>query len=197
MQPAEKSELRRQLKQARKATCAQQRTLDAEYAASTLLSLCQTHQISCVALYFATEFEFDTASACQQLWKHGIQVVMPKLHPFCKGHLLFQTFLSTTPMTANRFYIPEPKLNACDVVPVQSIDAFVLPLVGFDSKGHRLGMGGGYYDRTLANVNPWGRIGFGFDVQQVAALKPEPWDVQFTHVITGSRMLRIAQRSKS
>ena len=73
----------------------------------------------------------------------------------------------------------------------EAMAMIVLPLVGFDSAGQRLGMGGGWYDRSLAfrrdhaSPPPW-LVGTGFAVQQVDALRAEPWDVSLDAICTES-----------
>ena len=73
-------------------------------------------------------------------------------------------------------------------LPDQNKDLIVTPLVGFDAAGHRLGMGGGWYDRTLAfrrsaAAPPW-LVGAGFSVQREDALAVEDWDVPLDAVCT-------------
>jgi 5-formyltetrahydrofolate cyclo-ligase len=92
-------------------------------------------------------------------------------------------------LVANRFGIPEPAES--EPLPAEALAMIVLPLVGFDSAGQRLGMGGGWYDRSLAfrhdrpTPPPW-LVGAGFSVQQVDALPAEPWDVPLDAICTES-----------
>ncbi|WP_419825520.1 5-formyltetrahydrofolate cyclo-ligase [Sphingomonas sp.] len=75
--------------------------------------------------------------------------------------------------------IGEPA-EAAEVVP----GLLLVPLVGFDRAGRRLGQGAGCYDRWLA-AHPGGRaIGVGWSVQEVAALAPDPWDVALDMIVT-------------
>ena len=71
-----------------------------------------------------------------------------------------------------------------------ALDLVLVPLVAFDARGVRLGMGGGYYDRSFAYLNfrsRWRRprlIGVGFDFQRAESISPQPWDVCLDGVIT-------------
>ena len=92
-------------------------------------------------------------------------------------------------LAANRFGIPEPA--EAEALPAEAMSMIVLPLVGFDPTGQRLGMGGGWYDRTLAFRRdtvappPW-LVGAGFSVQKIDALPIEPWDIPLDAVCTES-----------
>lgn len=103
-----------------------------------------------IALYISIDGELDTQPLIEWLWSQGKQTYLPVLHPFSDGHLLFLHYSPTTPTVLNKYGIVEPQLNQTLVKPCQQLDLILTPLVGFDSHGHRLGMGGGYYDRTLA-----------------------------------------------
>ncbi|WP_159287438.1 5-formyltetrahydrofolate cyclo-ligase, partial [Klebsiella pneumoniae] len=105
-----------------------------------------------IALYLANDGELNTQPLIEWLWQQGKQVYLPVLHPFAKGHLLFLHYHTHTPMDKNRYGIAEPKLDQRLICPVRELDIIGTPLVAFDQSGQRLGMGGGYYDRTLA---PW------------------------------------------
>ena len=81
------------------------------------------------------------------------------------------------------------------MVPLSNIQILLMPLVGFDSQGNRLGMGGGYYDRTLAqwhngnrpNLSP---IGLSYNEQQVKQIPVESWDIPLPEIITPAQHWR-------
>ena len=72
-----------------------------------------------------------------------------------------------------------------------SLNWLVMPCVGFDHRGNRLGMGGGFYDRALAHgtQNSPLKIGVGFNCQK-AKFEPEPWDVPFDWIVTETGVIR-------
>src|SRR5687767_13746260 len=89
-------------------------------------------------------------------------------------------------MRRNRFGIPEPTGRRCAP---QQLDLVLLPLVAFDRRGARLGMGGGFYDRTFAFLRVAGRrkprlVGLAHHFQEVAQLPREPWDVPLAAIVT-------------
>ncbi len=89
----------------------------------------------------------------------------------------------------NRLKIDEPKLDVRDVLPLGRLDVLMVPLVAFDTAGQRLGMGGGFYDRTLQNWQDYSLqpVGYAHDCQQVDALPTEHWDIPLPAVITPRR----------
>ncbi|OAJ92256.1 5-formyltetrahydrofolate cyclo-ligase [Vibrio bivalvicida] len=156
---------------------------------SRLPELSQAHHI---ALYLTTDGELETMPLIEWLWQQGKKTYLPVIHPFSKGHLLFLHYDRTTPMVLNRYSIPEPKLAQSQILPAKSLDLICTPLVGFDSRGHRLGMGGGYYDRTL---EPWFKtgkgpipIGLAHDCQHVEQLPIASWDVPLPKVVTPTKI---------
>ncbi|MGF1760157.1 5-formyltetrahydrofolate cyclo-ligase [Photobacterium sagamiensis] len=143
-----------------------------------------------IALYLSNDGEIDTQPLIDWLWQHGKAVYLPVLHPFSKGQLLFLHYTPDTRMTLNKYQIQEPVLDIRLVKPVNELDLICTPLVAFDSTGQRLGMGGGYYDRTL---NRWHHekqgprpLGLAHDCQQVENLPFEAWDVPLPEIITPS-----------
>ncbi|ENY6170801.1 5-formyltetrahydrofolate cyclo-ligase [Vibrio fluvialis] len=145
-----------------------------------------------IALYLSTDGELDTQPLIEWLWSQGKAVYLPVLHPFSAGHLLFLHYQSSTPMTYNKFGILEPRLDQTLVKPVKELDLICTPLVAFDSHGHRLGMGGGYYDRTLAHWFKTGEgaqpMGLAHDCQHVEQLPTEAWDIPLPKIITPSQI---------
>ncbi|EKO3505656.1 5-formyltetrahydrofolate cyclo-ligase [Vibrio fluvialis] len=145
-----------------------------------------------IALYLSTDGELDTQPLIEWLWSQGKAVYLPVLHPFSAGHLLFLHYQRSTPMTYNKFGILEPRLNQTLVKPVKELDLICTPLVAFDSHGHRLGMGGGYYDRTLAHWFKTGEgaqpMGLAHDCQHVEQLPTEAWDIPLPKIVTPSQI---------
>ncbi|HAT0112766.1 TPA: 5-formyltetrahydrofolate cyclo-ligase, partial [Salmonella enterica subsp. enterica serovar Saintpaul] len=90
----------------------------------------------------------------------------------------------------NRLKIQEPRLDVRDVLPLAKLDVLVTPLVAFDEDGQRLGMGGGFYDRTLQN---WQQhkilpVGYAHDCQLVEKLPVKEWDIPLPAVVTPSKI---------
>jgi len=146
-------------------------------------------EIRRLGIYLSNDSEIDTSLIIEELWHHNIAVYLPILHPFCSGYLLFQRYEKNSPMTVNRYGILEPKLNCSQVCPVEDLDVLCTPLVAFDLQGNRLGMGGGFYDRTLAKYYREKRskpeiIGLAHNCQQVDLLPIESWDVPLKTIVT-------------
>ncbi|CED72247.1 5-formyltetrahydrofolate cyclo-ligase [Aliivibrio wodanis] len=145
-------------------------------------------QAHSIAIYLSADGEIDTSLLIEWLWKQEKNIYLPVIHPFCKGHLLFLEYTSETLLVANKYQILEPKLNKNKVIPVNELDLIITPLVAFDHTGNRLGMGGGYYDRTLVNWNQYQKgpmpIGIAHTCQQVDILPTESWDVPLPRIIT-------------
>ena len=91
-------------------------------------------------------------------------------------------------MHPNRFGILEPQGD--ESLEAASLDMVVLPLVAFNRRGVRLGMGAGFYDRALANAGSTPcRVGFAYDWQEVDELMNDPWDVPLHAVVTDKEII--------
>ena len=154
------------------------------------LSLAHLASSQHIALYLANDAELDTFPLIQALWQLGKQVYLPVLHPFSAGYLLFVQYQHDTLLYPNKFGIPEP-LPACHRLrPVNQLDIIFTPLVAFDAAGNRLGMGGGFYDRTLAQLPPDSHcqvIGLAHSCQQVNAVPSQAWDIALKQIITPTK----------
>ena len=146
-----------------------------------------------IAIYLANDGELDTQPFINWCWQQGKHVYLPVIHPFSKGHLLFLHYTPQTPMINNKYGISEPQLDVRKIVDIRSIDILFTPLVAFDNQGNRLGMGGGFYDRTLSSwyknyqidksSKPY-PIGIAHDCQRVEALPSEHWDIPLPEIVT-------------
>jgi len=189
-----KQTVRKQLRDKRNAL-SQQEQGDAELQIALQLKALVAAN-SNVAGYLANDGEVNLGAAFQALREQQCKVSLPILHPFRKGYLLFQHFDHNTVMTHNKFNISEPKLSSVDAVAIATLDYILMPLVGFDSQGNRLGMGGGFYDRTLSRLytleKPPVLIGIAHDCQQVESLVTEPWDIPLNAIVTPTKTLKIS-----
>ena len=140
-----------------------------------------------LAFFIASDGEIDPAPLLSLAQAAGKTCFLPVLHPLKLNRLYFAPVTAKTPLSPNRFGIPEPPLNQSTAAPAWSLDVIFMPLVGFDRHGHRLGMGGGFYDRTLAFTRHWPRavprlVGLAHHIQEVDCLPVQPWDVPL-HII--------------
>jgi len=148
-----------------------------------------------VALFLSFDGELDTQPLIDELWRTGKKVYLPVLHPFSPGNLLFLHYHPHSELVVNRLKITEPKLDVRDVLPLEQLDVLVTPLVAFDKSGQRLGMGGGFYDRTLQNWQQHGLqpVGYAHDCQGVEKLPVEKWDIPLAVVKKAGWRLRLTR----
>ena len=175
--------LRRELRQRRRDLPAATRIAAANGLADRLLALPFLPSSGCVAGYWAMDGEIGL-HAFQMRLPPTLTYCLPLLH--ADESLRFAPWRAGAPLVTNRYGIPEPDVDPDDALPASEMALLVLPLVGFDARGARLGMGGGWYDRSLAfrharPAPPW-LVGAGFAVQQVDALPLEAWDVRLDAV---------------
>lgn len=139
------------VRQRRRALTPEQQTQFALHAADRMMAYPPVLLAQTVAVFLSFDGELDTRPLIDQLWRAGKRVYLPVLHPFSPGNLLFLHYHPSSDLVVNRLNIREPKLDVRDVLPLSQLDVLVTPLVAFDAAGQRLGMGGGFYDRTLQN----------------------------------------------
>ena len=187
---SERQQIRTQIRRQRQALSPQQQQQAAQQVAERALSLPLLAQARNVALFLSFDGELDTRPLISRLWQRGQQVYLPVLHPFSTGQLLFIRYLPDTPLTPNRYGIPEPSLNLTELAPLDTLDIILVPLVAFDARGQRLGMGGGFYDRTLQHWHQHGVLpaGLAHCCQQVPALPTEQWDIPLPVIITPEKV---------
>lgn len=182
--PTDRTALRRRLRDARRALAPVARIAAAEAIATRLHALPFAPHSGHVAGYWAMDGEIAL---------HAWQVRLPAsltycLPVLCDDVLRFAPWSPGAPLTANRYGIPEPDVPREALVDAVDMALVVTPLVGFDALGRRLGMGGGWYDRTFAfrraQPAPPHIVGAAFALQQVDALDACPWDVGLDAICT-------------
>ena len=182
--------LRRQLRAARRALPAVERIAAAEGLAARLLALPFAPATGHVAGYWAMDGEIAL---------HAWQLRLPPECRYClpvlgeDERLRFAQWRPGAPLRENRFGIPEPDVGRDAWLEPEQLALVVVPLVGFDAHGHRLGMGGGWYDRSFAfrqeRIAPPWLVGAAFSLQRVDPLASESWDVRLDAVCTETDVL--------
>ena len=145
-----------------------------------------------IAIFMSIDGELDTTPLIHWLWQQNKCVYLPLIHPFSPGNLLFLRYQPDSTLVSGALGLQHPKLDINKILPLTQLDILFVPLVAFDNHGNRLGMGGGYYDRTLHH---WKKkklwpIGLAHDCQQVEYLAPHSWDIPLPEVITPSKIWR-------
>lgn len=181
----QRSALRRQLRQQRQALPVWHQRRAALRLAHQLARHPQLQGAQRIALYIGHQGELDPWRFAQ-LWRAGKTLYVPVLHPDGSNRLLFVR--AGRRWRHNRFGIQEPCWRSQDICPLWRLDVMLLPLLAFERGGGRLGMGKGFYDRTLAELPVWGKrptcLGVGYRFQECASLPLARWDQPLDGIIT-------------
>lgn len=152
-----------------------------------------------IAAYWACDGELDPMPLLEQSWASGKQVYLPVLVGSPPSTLRFALFQAGCPMHRNRFAIPEPAVPSEEWLPPSELHLVMTPLVAFDATGTRLGMGGGFYDRSFAFLHdPYYQgyrprlLGLGYEFQRLAELNRQSWDVPLDAAVTETTIYRFA-----
>lgn len=185
-----RGQLRRQLRAARRALSRSQQ----QRAARDLYRQLSQHPLfrraRQIALYLPSDGEIDPRLLLRAAQRRGKATYLPVLSAWPKTKMVFQRVRPGEALRRNRFNIAEPTANRRQQRKVWSLDLVLLPLVGFDPDGGRLGMGGGFYDRSLAyrklrkHTQKPQLLGLAHECQKVGKLSMASWDVALTATVT-------------
>ncbi|MGE5153772.1 MAG: 5-formyltetrahydrofolate cyclo-ligase [Bdellovibrio bacteriovorus] len=147
-----------------------------------------------LAGYWPADGELDPRPLLALARGRGRRTYLPALRRASQARLWFLPYRPGEPMGTNRFGIPEPRRRREHIRLAWHLDLLLVPLVGFDQECNRLGMGGGFYDRTLAYLRQrahWRRprlIGIAHECQRLERIAPRPWDIPLDAVATERRI---------
>lgn len=188
MTPA--NHLRRQLRARRKQITGESRT----EKTSALIARVLSHRIykaaKHVAFYSAFDGEVDISALLLHAYNNNKCCYLPVIPKFAARPMRFAPYLADAAQRTNHFGIYEPVFQTKHLCPATKLDLVLMPLVGFDDKGQRLGMGGGFYDRCFEfrrYRKHWLKprlLGIAFDCQKVGAIEKNPWDVAMDACVT-------------
>jgi 5-formyltetrahydrofolate cyclo-ligase len=176
-----RKQLRAQLRRRRQSISQNDQTVASEALATLALSLPQWESAQKIALYAASDGEIDTTAIAQYCFTANVQVFLPIVGD--DKQMVFAQWQQSDKLSKNHYGIAEPAPHSAQQ-PLSNMDIIFMPLVAWDKAGNRLGMGGGYYDRALANHSGRTLIGLAHQMQEVAALPQQNWDVSLDMVIT-------------
>lgn len=198
--PEQKKVLRSRLRRLRREVAATRGEELAARAHAHLLTSPLWRQARSVALYVSLPDELDTAPLLDAAWQAGKTLYLPRVRQQY-GLMDFVAVRGREELRPGPFQLLEPLDSLPGFGPEEAgtafrPDVFIVPGLGFDRQGRRLGFGGGYYDRFLSGVRAQGGdagpcpfVGLCFHCQLQDALPAEPWDERMTHICTDREWL--------
>jgi len=191
-----RNNIRKTMRDKRRALSAQQRTAAANKFAEHFSKTRIFINSERIAFYMANDGELDPSCLMQIAWSMGKTCYLPVLTANHDKSLMFAPYEPGDPLIYNRFGIGEPYVAARHRVKARALDLIVMPLVAFDKNGNRIGMGGGYYDRTLGYLkfrSNWLKpklAGIGYEFQLVKNIEAESWDVPLAYIATEEKLIQ-------
>ncbi|EMD98535.1 MULTISPECIES: 5-formyltetrahydrofolate cyclo-ligase [Stutzerimonas stutzeri subgroup] len=182
--------LRRRLRHARRQLTPAQQRLAARRLYRQLAQHPWFRRARHIALYLPNDGEIDPRLLLHAAQRRGKATYLPVLNPWPRTRMVFQRIEPSERLRRNRFGIPEPMIRTARQRRVWALDLLLMPLVGFDGNGGRLGMGGGFYDRSLAyramrkKSHKPTLLGLAHECQRVDRLPLESWDVALQATVT-------------
>jgi len=180
----------RQLKRTqRKALSAEKQLQHSVALCDTLIKQSNYRNSQHIACYLANDGEIDPFLLIEHAWFANKGIYLPVLSPI-KNSLYFAPYDISSEFKLNRFNIAEPICHPSEWIKAGQLDLILLPLVAFDLTGNRIGMGGGFYDRTLAYLQHrkhWRKptlLGLAHELQKVDRLQQQNWDIPLNGIIT-------------
>lgn len=182
-------QLRQHCRQRRNALSPERQQIHAQQATRLLLRSPLLMRSRKIALFLPTDGELDTLPLIQTLWQRKVKVYLPLLTRFRRRPMLFAPFTADTPLLENYFGILEPQVPKHQLISGQHLNSVVMPLACFDALGNRIGMGGGFYDKTfqfkrLRNASTPKLIGWAHQCQKIDTIQTQPWDIPLDALVT-------------
>jgi 5-formyltetrahydrofolate cyclo-ligase len=142
---------------------------------------------SVIGCYWPFRGEFDPRFAIRHFRRSGARAALPQVVRK-RAPLHFREWWPGVALdTSGVFGLPVP-VGTDEVTP----GALLIPPVGFDAHGYRLGYGGGYFDRTLAALSPQPlKIGVGFELSRIPTIRPQAHDVPMDYIVTQAGIHRV------
>lgn len=155
-------------------------------AASGLLN-----QVRVLGLYIAFDGEIDLSQLIKTCWEMGVKVAIPVVQ---KNNLIFKDYSPQSNLIRTRMGLLEPNDN--QIIPLEDLDAILVPLTVFTRQGDRLGMGAGYYDRSLQRNPDLFSIGVAHAFQEATKVDTHSKDAILDAIVTEKSFEIVSERIK-
>jgi len=185
-----KKEIRSEMRALRRSVTPSEQHLAAISLSRNILKLQVFSGTRKIGAYLASDGEIDPLYIMIESINRGKKCYVPVLAPGQKPRIRFGSFSMRSEMCFNQFGILEPFVSQRSCVEPSKLDLILLPLVAFDLTGCRIGMGGGYYDASLAAVASrkyWHKprlLGLAHEFQRVEKLAADEWDIPLDGIVT-------------
>jgi 5,10-methenyltetrahydrofolate synthetase len=147
---------------------------------------------STVGFYWPYRGEYDPRPTMSALLRRGAVLALPEVESERKM-LCFRRWWKEAPMKIGAYNIP-----VTDNTELVMVNAVIVPMLGFDTQGYRLGYGGGYYDRTITEINPSPLvIGVAFEMLRLDNIHPRPHDVAMDFIVTEAGIYQVSKQGIS
>lgn len=193
-----KKDLRQSIREQRCRVDPYQQITAADQLAFNLKTSRLLRRFNRIACYLASNCEIDTWPIIEHLWFLKKQVYLPVVSHLPWTPLWFAPFHPDMDLKTNKFGILEPDIHPGKRITARQLDLIFIPLVAFDSCGNRLGMGQGFYDRSLKfkhHRKKWCKpllSGLAYDFQGVGDIENDSWDIPLNYMVTDSRFIHFA-----
>lgn len=182
-----KAELRKRMRSVRGVLPSETRAARSRSIVERLQALPAFQSARTIAAFVAMKGEVDVGPLLVLARALGKTVLLPRVDAE-RNELALHVFAEDDPLTASGFGVPEPRPDAAVVAP-HDVDFVIVPGLVFDERGHRIGYGGGYYDRLLPRLPRALTVGVAFDFQLVPEVPNTPGDAPVALIVTDARVL--------
>tara|TARA_Y100001936_G_scaffold61778_1_gene60773 strand:+ start:53 stop:634 length:582 start_codon:yes stop_codon:yes gene_type:complete len=190
-----KDSLRKEISLKRKNLSKKERLDSEESLVQLWESVGDSYKKNKVALYWPNNGEVATNALISYFFSNGSKCFLPVISNNEENKLIdFALFEEQSRLVKNRFGIPEP--NKSKIIDLNQLDIIFLPCVCFDSRGNRIGMGGGFYDKTLSYLSKKENtklIILAYDFQEVESCLPESHDIKADACLTPNQYLNFKE----
>lgn len=185
--------LRQICRENRRQLSSQQQIAHAKQATSLFLRSHWCQRPQKIALFLAQDGELSTNRLAKALLKRGHKIYLPVLNTLRGRDMAFAPFEENTQMKPNQFGILEPMVPHQHHLTGKQLSLVLMPLTCFDEDGNRIGMGGGFYDKTFAfkqhlkHTHPK-LIGWAHECQKVSSIPTEKWDIPLDGLVSEKKI---------